>query len=479
MRRSSVAVPLLALVTLGGCATAPKYVRPEIDTGEAYRELGPWQPAGAGVPPAGRWWELFGDPVLSGLQERLEAGSPDLAAAAARYAEALAVVGRERGETLPQVDAAATAGMSRLSGGRPLGSGEPASYSEYLVGASLSYELDLFGRVRNSVRASEARAEAAHFDVGAVRLGLQAQLADVYFSLRGLDARAALLQETVAAYQRAYDLTAIRRSGGIASGIDVSQAQSQLASARAELDAVVAERARDEHALAVLLGAVPSRFAVEASAEELAPPQIPAALPSALLERRPDVAAAERRVAAANAQIGVARAALFPAVTLGAAAGFQSTRGALLDVANGFWALGPLAAVMRIFDNGARKAGVRITQAQYDEAVAGYRETVLTAFREVEDDLATARQLALQESDQREAAASAARARDLALIRYRDGASDYLEVVAAQAVALNAQRSLLDVHSQQLRLATDLVRALGGVFEPAPAATPPGGLTGR
>jgi multidrug efflux system outer membrane protein len=453
-----------------GCATAPKYVRPTVDPGAAYKEIGPWQPAGAERPPAGRWWELFGDPVLTGLAERIEAGNPSLAAAAARYAQAAALVGRARADEGPQVDVGAEAGRSRVSAGRPLSSGPAVTYDDYGVGASLAFELDLFGRVRNSVHASEALAAAASFDTAAVRLGLEVQLADVYFLLRGQDARAALLSETVEAYQRAYDLTEIRHAGGVASGIDVSQAQSQLSSARAEKDAIVAERARSEHALAVLLGEAPSRFALAASTAKLSPPQIPAGVPSTLLERRPDIAAAERRVAAANAQIGVARAALFPTISLGGAAGFRTTQGALFDVANGFWALGPLAAVLSIFDNGARRANVRITRAQYDEAVAEYRDTVLTAFREVEDDLVTARQLAVQERDQREAAAAAERTRQLALIRYRDGASDYLEVVAAQAVALNAARALLDLESRELRQAADLVRALGGYYEVVPPA---------
>jgi len=464
MLRARPAWCVLALAC-AGCATAPKYERPTVVTSEAYKELGPWQAAGVAVPPAGKWWELFGDPVLSGLAERIEAGNPTLAASAARYAQAAGAAARARGELAPEVDASAAAGGARVSAGRPLSSGSAVTYGNYVVGASLSYELDLFGRVRNSVRASEAKSQAALFDTAAVRLGLQARLADVYFDLRGLDARIALLRETVEAYERAYELTDVRHRGGIASGIDVSQAQTQLSSARAELEAAIGERATGEHALAVLVGETPSGFALAPADLGLAPPRVPPGVPSLLLERRPDVAAAERRVAAANAEIGVARAALFPSLTLGAAAGFQTTSGGLLSVANGFWALGPLSAVLSIFDNGARRANVRITRAQYDEAVAQYRETVLQAFREVEDNLATARQLESQERHQHEAAAAAERTRDLAMTRYRHGASDYLEVVAAQAVALNTRRSLIDVQSRQLRVATDLVRSLGGLYE--------------
>jgi multidrug efflux system outer membrane protein len=268
----------------------------------------------------------------------------------------------------------------------------------------------------------------------------------------------------VAAFQRAFDLTDTRHSGGIASGIDVSRAQSQLSSAKAELESVAIDRARDEHAIAVLIGESPSTFSLPIVDGELAPPAIPASLPSTLLERRPDIAAAERRVAAANAQIGVARAALFPSVTLGAEGGYQAVRGSLLSASNTFWALGPLSAAMAIFDGGARRANVRISRAQYDEAAANYRETVLTAFREVEDDLAAGRHLIDQERNQREAAVAAERTRDLALTRYRDGAADYLEVTIAQTAALDAERALLDLRAQQLATATDTVRALGGLY---------------
>jgi multidrug efflux system outer membrane protein len=294
--------------------------------------------------------------------------------------------------------------------------------------------------------------------------------------MRGLDAREVLLRETVTAFQRAYDLTDTRHSGGIASGIDVSRAQSQLAGAKAELDAVAADRAADEHAIAVLIGESPSTFSLPVVDTLIAPPAIPAALPSTLLERRPDIAAAERRVAAANAQIGVARAALFPTVTLGGAGGFEAASGSLLRSDNSFWALGPLSAALSIFDGGARRANIRISRAQYDEAAANYRETVLTAFREVEDDLAAGRHLIDQERNQRDAAAAAERTRDLAMTRYRDGAADFLEVTIAQTAALDAERSLLAVRARQLSVATDTVRALGGLYEaadaPSAAASP-------
>ena len=418
MRANKGVLLAATLLGLSACSMAPDYHPPEVAAAPAYREGGPWQTAGANVPPAGKWWQLFADPALDALEERIEAGSPSLAAAVARYDQSLAIVRRSRADLLPDVQLGANVERDRLSAARPLSQGRAVTYTNTQIGGSLNYELDLFGRIRNTVKANQANAQASASDV----------------------------------------------DGGIASGIDVSRAQSQLASAKAELDAVAADRARDEHALAVLLGENPSTFTVPAVDTLIGAPAIPAALPSTLLERRPDIAAAERRVAAANAQIGVTRAALFPAISLGGAAGFEATGGDLLHSDNTFWALGPLSAALSIFDGGARRANIRISRAQYDEAAANYRETVLTAFREVEDDLATGRHLIDQERNQSMAAAAAERTRDLAMTRYRDGAADFLEVTIAQTAALDAQRALLVIRAQQLAVATDTVRALGGLY---------------
>ncbi len=453
---------LAALLATAACSVAPDYVRPATPAPAAYKEAEGWQAAGTNVAPSGKWWEAFADPVLTGLEERVVAGNQDLAAAVARYDQARAVARQARSDLFPEVGVSADVGRDRVSAGRPLALGSAAPYTVGTVGASLAYELDLFGRVRNSVRASRADAAASGADVAAVTLGLQAQLASIYFDMRGLDARIVLLRQTVEANARAYQLTDTRHSGGIASGIDVSRAQNLLSSARAELSAVGVARQRDEHAIAVLLGEAPAGFTLAVEDRQFAPPAIPAGLPSTLLERRPDIAAAERRVAAANARIGVARSALFPSVTLGAAGGFEAARGSLLSASNGFWALGPLSAALAIFDGGRRRAGVQRARGEYDEAAASYRQTVLTAFREVEDALASQRLLAAQERDQRAAAEAAEHTRELALIRYRDGAADYLEVVTAQTAALDAERALLTVRSQQLQTATDLIRALGG-----------------
>ncbi|RZF59153.1 efflux transporter outer membrane subunit [Sphingomonas populi] len=449
---------------LGGCSLAPDYQRPAMTAPVAFKESAPWQVAAATPAPSGKWWQAFGDPALDALEARIDAGNFDLAAASARYEQARSLVRQARADLFPQIGVAASGERDRLSANRPLGKGIASTQTDKVVGGSLAYELDLFGRVRNSVAAGRANAHAAAFDVEGVRLGLQSQLAATYFDLRGLDARILLLRQTVDSFQRAFDLTDTRHSGGIASGIDVSRAQAQLSSARAELSSVEIDRAKDEHAIAVLVGEAPATFSIAVADPQTRPPVIQPGLPSTLLERRPDIAAAERRVAAANAQIGVARAAFFPNVTLGAQGGFESIGGDWLNAASSFWALGPLQAALTVFDGGRRAAQVRQTRAQFDEAAANYRQTVLDAFREVEDDLATQRLLVAGEADQAAAAKAAETTRDLALIRYRDGAADYLEVVTAQTAALDAERALLQVRTRQLQAAGDTFRALGGDF---------------
>jgi outer membrane protein, multidrug efflux system len=456
---------LAAAGALAGCSMAPAYQKPAVPAAAAYKEVPGWQTAGTAVVPPGKWWLAFNDAILNGLEDRLESGNPSLAAAAARYAQARAQARVTRAALFPQVGAEADYGRSRESANRPFSPGTTQTFNTASVGASLSYELDLFGRIGNSVRAATAEAKASGSDLAAVRLGLQAALATAYFDMRGLDARITLLRQTVDAYGRASDLTNTRHSGGVASGIDVSRADAQLASARSELDGVLADRANLEHAIAILLGETPSGFSLAVADQDIAPPAVPVGLPSTLLERRPDIAAAERRVYAANARIGVARAAFFPTLTLGAAGGYQATQGHnLLSASSGFWALGPIGAALTLFDGGARAAQVKVSRAEFDEAAANYRGTVLTAFREVEDDLALGRQLIAQEQHQQEAVRAAERTRDLALVRYRDGASDYLEVVTAQTAALDAERALLQIHARRLDVAADLVRALGGSF---------------
>jgi multidrug efflux system outer membrane protein len=462
--RSSNPALVAAVLLLSGCSLAPDYHRPQMATPAAYKEVPTgWTVAtpSAGAP-AAAWWKAFGDPVLTELEGRIEASNPSLAVAVARYDEAVGSLKEARAALFPTIGVNSDASRNRDPVNRPLTTGQTVTYNDYSIGASLNWEIDLFGRVRNSVRAGKAEADASSADVAGIRLGLQASLATAYFQMRGLDAREGLLRQTVDAYQRAYDLTETRHEGGVASGLDTSRARNQLASARAELSQVHADRAASEHAIAALVGEPASSFSIAADPRQNLPPAFPTGTPSTLLQRRPDIDAAERRVAAANARIGVARAAIFPTLSLGSAVGYETTGPSLLSTASSFWALGPAAAAFTVFDGGARASRVRIARAEFREASSTYKQTVLTAFREVEDDLARGHYLVQQEKDQRDAASAAEQTRDLALIRYRDGASDYLEVVTAQTAALDAERSLLDLHTQQLTTAVDSVRALGG-----------------
>jgi multidrug efflux system outer membrane protein len=472
MRHNKAAAGAAALapaLALAACSLAPDYQRPTIAVPPVYKEVPEgWaaaQPA-AGMSPA-IWWQSFGDTTLDGLEARIEGANPSLAAAVARYDAALGQLGVSRADLFPEVDLGTDAQRARASVNSPTNStGQSKPYNEYQVGASFSYEVDLFGRVRNSIRAGKAEAQASQADVAGVRLGLQTQLATIYFQMRGLDAREGLLIATVQAYQRAYDLTDARHSGGIASGLDTSRARTQLSSAKAELSDVHAQRATYEHAIAALVGEPASAFSIPADPHRIMPLAIPPGTPSTLLQRRPDIDAAERRVFEANARIGVARAALFPSLSLGGNGGFLTTGAALISKASSFWALGPAALALPLFDGGRRRSEVKVARANFDEAAANYKGTVLNAFKEVEDDLATGLDLTQEERDEADATAAAERTRDLALVRYRDGASDYLEVVTAQTAALDAERSLLDLHTRQLTTSVDTVRALGGAPQP-------------
>jgi len=477
--------PVLVLAAaLGGCSFAPHYAPPVTQAPAAFKEAptGPWQ---AATPldhmPRGAWWTGFGDPVLDDLEARVEAGSPTAAAAVARYDQAVALADAAASARLPTIGAAADIGRNQVSATRPLavpGSG-PQRYTDKVAGGTFTYEIDLWGRVRNTIRAGRAGAQASAADLESVRLSLHALVADTYFQLRGLDAEDRLLRQTVDAYSRAAELTYTRHQGGIASGLDINRARAQLSSARARISDIAVERAANEHALAVLVGASPSTFSIAPAVPALDPLAVPTGAPSTLVQRRPDIAAAERRMAAENARIGVARAAFFPTLTLGGSGGFETTGGNFLAAPNSFWALGPLSAAVTLFDGGRRAAQVRNARAIFAEAAADYRDTVLGAFREVEDNLAAARHLAVEQHDQDDAAAAAQRTSDLALERYHDGASDYLEVVVAQTAALDAQRASLSVHTRRLQTSVALIRALGGGYGAASeaAAAPAGSGT--
>ncbi len=442
---------------------APDYQPPQIAAPQAYKEMAGWTDATPmDTAPRGPWWEAFGDPVLNDLEARAEAASPTLAAALARYDQARAVARVEGSDLIPTVRVGGDAARQRVSGNRFQGNGDAQTYNDFSIGGAIDYELDLWGRIRSSVKAARADAQASEADLAAARLSLQAAVADAYARLRGLDAQADLLHRSVAAFERAYQLTDTRHEGGIASGIDVNRARTTLSNAKARISAVANDRAATEHELAALTGAVASDFSIPARVQTLGAPAIPTGAPSTLLQRRPDVAAAERRMFANNARIGVARAAFFPSLTLGLSGGWQATHGSLLTTPNSVWGLGPLAAALTVFDGGRRRAQVALSRAEYEEQAALYRDTVLGAFRQVEDGIAALRHLSLQLVDQRDAAQAAQRTSDLAFTRYRDGASDYLEVVTAQTDALDAQSALLSAEIERMRASIALVRALGG-----------------
>jgi multidrug efflux system outer membrane protein len=442
---------------------APAYQPPQVEAPQTYKEMAGWtQATPMDMAPRGPWWERFGDPVLNDLEARAEAASPTLAAALARYEQARAVARVEASDLVPTVGVGADVSRQRLSGNRLQGNGTAPTYNDYAIGATLDYELDLWGRIRNSVKAARADAEASRADLAAARLSLQAAVADAYARLRGLDAQADLLHRSVDAFDRAYQLTSTRHEGGIASGIDVNRARTTLSNARARISAVANDRAATEHELAALTGAVASDFSIAPQVRTMTAPDVPTGAPSTLLQRRPDVAAAERRMFANNARIGVARAAFFPSLTLGLSGGWQTTHGDLLTTPNSVWGLGPLAAALTLFDGGRRRAQVRLSRAEYDEQAALYRDTVLGAFRQVEDGIAALRHLSVQLVDQRDAAQAAQRTSDLAFTRYRDGASDYLEVVTAQTDALDAQSALLSAEIDRMRASIALFKALGG-----------------
>jgi NodT family efflux transporter outer membrane factor (OMF) lipoprotein len=464
-----IALGLAVGAALSACSLAPTYKVPAVPVAAGYQDNGPWQQAQPSDQlPRDQWWQLYHDSELDQLQQKLLANNADLAAALAHYRQAQAFELQSRSDLFPTIGADANGERDRQSDTKPLRgpltgpSKSPATYNSYTVGVEADYELDLWGRVRNTVEAGKDEALAAAADLASAQLSLQAQLADNYIVLRGTDQQLALLQQSIDAFQKALQLTQARHNGGIASGLDVARAQTQLSSAKSLWSQTVAQRELTEHAIAVLVGESADQFKLEAQTAPIGLPQVPANVPSALLQRRPDIAAAERRTAAANAQIGVARAAYFPSLSLSAQGGFQSAEYAgLLTAPNHFWAIGPML-FETLFDGGRRKADVAAAKAATDEAGARYRGVVLNAFAQVEDNLAQLDHDGVALTDQKDAADAAQHSLDLSMDRYKQGAVDYLDVVQAQTAALDAQRSLLDLDTRQLRASVQLIRALGG-----------------
>ncbi|BCQ68717.1 RND transporter [Pseudomonas sp. Eqa60] len=456
----------LLLLALHGCSLAPQYQVPPIDLPAHYREQsadGPWHPAAAPQVLAEQWWRLYQDPQLDDLQQRLLRANPDLAAALAHYDAAQAYASQLHAGLFPQISASAQPLRQRQSDSRPLrGSTQPSVYNSNTAGFALGLDLDLWGRIRNQAAAGDAQAQASGDDLAAARLSLQKQLASLYVQLNGLDAQSRILSHSLEDYAQALQLTRDRYQGQIASELDLTRAQSQLASAEAELDEVRAQRNLTEHAIGELVGEPASQFHLTPSAQLLSLPSIPRQLPSTLLQRRPDIAAAERRVYAANAGIGIARAAWYPDFSLTGMLGSQTQGvGNLLAAGNRYWALGPLVN-LPIFDGGRLSANERQAHAEFEEAAAHYRGQVLRAVREVEDNLGQLRDLHQEALDQQAAVNAAEHTQTLAMNSYQAGAVSYLDVVTAQTAALQAQRGLQAVQTRELQASVGLVVALGG-----------------
>ena len=458
---------LLAL--FAGCSFAPNYAKPPVQTPAAFKELTPsqlnaidgWKAAEPGDNLIrGQWWEIFHDQELNAYESQVAGSNQSVAAALANFLAARAVVKQTRSQYFPTV----TANPSIINSRQPSLSTPSISFTstEYALPMDASWEPDLWGRIRNTVKANSLEAQASLADLGNVRLTAQAEVAADYFELRVVDAQKRLLETSAAAYQETLKLTRIQEGTGLASGQDTDLAETQLEITRAQATDLGIQRAQLEHAIAMLLGQPASTFYIAINAVAAKPVTVPIGVPSQLLERRPDVAAAERRVAEANAQIGVARAAYYPTITLNGAVGYQSTSIKDLFSAPGLaWSVGSTLA-QTLFDGGFRRAVTEQSRALYQGTVANYRQTVLTAFQEVEDNLSTLRILSQELRQQDAAVAGSQSYLTLAQIRYQSGLDSYLNVITAQITLLTNQRTALNLQLEQLTVSVQLIKALGG-----------------
>ena len=457
------------IVLLGGCAVTAVAPPPVAAAPAQFKENNYWQHATASAPAVpDQWWTVFHDPVLDDLQSKLVIGNENLKTALTQVAQARASLDASRGALWPTLGV----GLSATRSASPTGTvidGDPTVRSgptnSVSLTANASWEIDLWGRLSQAASASEARLQASVDDLAAARLSAQALLAQTYFSMRTFEAQQALYERNLTAYDRSLTLTQARYDAGVAGRTDVLQAQTQLKTAQAQLADAVAQRAQLEHAIAVLLGQAPSAFTLARTSVLPETPSVPVLLPSNLLQRRPDIAAAERRVAAAYAQIGVADAAYFPSLTLAASAGYRGTGlGDLVSAPNLLWSIGPTLA-QGIFDGGVRKAASATARATADQATSTYRQTVLTALQEVEDNLSLAEQLRLSAQLQREALALANSTLDITNAQYREGTVSYLNVVSAQAAALSSELSLLSLRNRELESVNQLLKNIAGRWQ--------------
>ncbi len=474
---SRAACMLTVAVGIGlsvGCTPGPAYVRPSINAPGQFKEAAPAaseaQRAAPGWVPArpndatsrGDWWILFGDQTLDDLEARVDVGNQSIAKSMANLQAAKAEEGQARAAYYPTVTAGVDANRNHTSQnvvGRSLAG---KTVSDFGAGLDVSWEPDLFGRIGHQVDAANARYQASEADLASIRLAMHAELAIDYVDLRGADAETALLQQTVADYTKARDLVQVRFSGGIASESDLAEAETQLQVANAQLVDLGESRARYEHAIATLMGVAPAALSIPVSTAAMTMPVVPPGVPSTLLQRRPDIAAAERRVAAANADVGEATSAFFPDLLLSASGGVEASRFAqLATLPSRFWAIGP-ALVGTLFDGGRRKQALHEAEAREDGAAADYRQAVLSAFQDVEDNLSSVRVLGEEAGTQQRAVDASDRAEQLSLTRYKAGATDYLEVVTTQSVSLAQRRAYVELSRRQLESDIRLIKAVGG-----------------
>ncbi len=457
--------PPILLAILAGCTVGPDYHRPDTPDVEAFRETPQgWKQAQPRDDiERGKWWEIFGDAQLSGLIEKIDVSNQTLAGSEAQYRQALAALGISRAELYPTLDASASAVRSRSPGSALGGTTAGRTLTNYGGRLTAQWEIDLWGGVRRGVEAAEASARASGADVAAARLSLQAQLATSYFQLRALDAQARLLDDTAGGLRKSLELTENRYRAGVVARADVVQADAQLKSTLVQAVDLGVQRAQLEHSIAVLTGVPPSGLAIaRLPSFEIGVPAVPPGLPSALLERRPDVAAAERRVQASNAQIGVAKAAYFPQLTLTGLYGFTSPDASILFTGpSRLWSIGPTIA-QSLFDAGLRRSQTEQAIAAYDATVANYRQVTLTALQEVEDNLAALRILAEEARSEEEAVQAARLSLSLVLNQYKAGTVSYLNVVTAQTALLNEERNAVGIQARRLAALVALIRALGG-----------------
>jgi len=458
----------IGVLQLTGCVVGPKYHTPVAPAPPAYKEVGNWKPAQPNDQSlGGNWWTMFQDPQLDALELQVNVSNQNLKAAAAQFQQARAALHYSRADYFPTVTAGLSGARTRTSAHRPPPNSifNGITTNDFTLPVDVSYQADVWGRIRRIVESQREQAQASAADLATVNLSMHADLAVDYFQARSLDAEEQLLNNTVQQYEQALQLTENRFQGGIASEVEVQQAKTILQTTRAQAIDVGVARAQFEHAVAILVGKPPAEFSLPPLPLTTPPPHIPISVPSALLERRPDIAAAERRVASANAQIGVAKSAYYPQISLGASGGFESSAiTTLLNGPSGVWSIGA-SAVGTIFDVGRRRALTDEARAAYDIQVANYRQSVLNGFQQVEDNLAAVRILEDEAKVQDEAVQAAQRSLELSITRYNGGVTSYLEVTVAQTAALQNEVNAVNILGRRMANTVLLIQALGGGWD--------------